>query len=35
MPAWMFIAAVDSRGSGNREGGAGEVAAVLVCECYC
>ena len=26
MPAWMFIAAVDSRGSGNREGGAGEVA---------
>jgi len=31
----MFVVAAHSRGSGNRERGAEEVAAVLVRECYC
>jgi len=30
----MFIVLVHSCGSGNRGGGAGGVAAMLVCECY-
>ena len=31
----MFVVAVHFGGFGSRESGAGEVAAVLVCEFYC